>query len=199
MLDDEKSAQIGAGRMFETEVYNKILTMDKLVMCRNCAPRQNIIINGQEIDIIAFTNSPLPFTVLIFETKYFPNAKLFGSINESMKIVVDGREIMSEKRRNLFEQSDNQFKQVSKRIEKILKDDNFNERNEKFRPFIQTFVVFTDSTDISQLNMSNANKYTKLLKLKDLTPDFIMKSVFALPKRQVSERVRKLILDNLFN
>lgn len=199
MLDDEKSAQIGAGRMFETEVYNKILTMDKLVMCRNCAPRQNIIINGQEIDIIAFTNSPLPFTVLIFETKYFPNAKLFGSINESMKIVVDGREILSEKRRNLFEQSDNQFKQVSKRIEKILKDANFNERNEKFRPFIQTFVVFTDSTDISQLNMSNANKYTKLLKLKDLTPDFIMKSVFSLPKREVSERVRKLILDNLFN
>ena len=94
-------------------------------------------------------------------------------------------------------QSDNQFKQVSKKIERILKEHNFNDKNEKLRPFIQTFVVFTDSTDFSALNTSNANKYIKLIKAKDLTADFIIKSVFALPKREVPQNVKELILNNL--
>ena len=104
---------------------------------------------------------------------------------------------MSEKRRNLFEQTDNQFKQVSKRVEKILKENNFNIRDEFYRPFIQTFAVFTDSTDITGLDLKNANRYTKFLKAKELTSDFIIKTVFASPKRNVTEQVKKLILDNL--
>ena len=91
----------------------------------------------------------------------------------------------------------NQFKQLSKRIEKILRDNNFNNRDEKLRPFIQTFVVFTDSSDISQLNNTNANKYVKLLKLQNLTQDLIIKTVFSLPKRTVPEQVKNLILNNL--
>lgn len=198
MLDEESSAgRQGAGKTFEHEICSKLTMMNKTVAQGIYAPKQNIIINGQEIDIIAFTCPPLPFSVLVFETKYFPNAILSGSVNESMKITVNGKETLSEKRRNLFEQADNQFKQVSKRIEKILKDNNFTERNEKFRPFIQTFVVFTDSTDITQLNMSNANKYTKLIKAKELTDDLLIKTVFSLPKRTVSEKVKELILENL--
>ncbi|MDD2524352.1 MAG: response regulator [Endomicrobiaceae bacterium] len=197
ILDEDSIVQQGAGKMFEQEIYNKIIQLQKAVMQENFEPKQNIIINGQEIDIIAFTCSPLPFAILVFETKYFPNAKLSGSVNESMKITVNGKETLSEKRRNLFEQADNQFKQVSKRIEKILRENNFTERNEKFRPFIQTFVVFTDSTDISQLNTLNANRYTKLIKTKDLTDDLIIKTVFSLPKRTVSDKVKKLVLENL--
>lgn len=197
ILDEENLVQQGAGKMFEQEIYNKLIQMNKAVMQGIFAPKQNIIINGQEIDIIAFTCQPLPFAILVFETKYFPNAKLSGSVNESMKITVNGKETLSEKRRNLFEQADNQFKQVSKRIEKILKENNFTERNEKFRPFIQTFVVFTDSTDITQLNTLNANRYTKLIKTKDLTDDLIIKTVFSLPKRSVSDKVKELVLANL--
>lgn len=197
MLDEDNLVQQGAGKMFEQEIYNKLIQMNKAVMQGIFAPKQNIIINGQEIDIIAFTCQPLPFAILVFETKYFPNATLSGSVNESMKITVNGKETLSEKRRNLFEQADNQFKQVSKRIEKILKENNFTERNEKFRPFIQTFVVFTDSTDITQLNTLNANRYTKLIKTKDLTDDLIIKTVFSLPKRSVSDKVKELVLTNL--
>ena len=183
--------------MFEFEMHEKISKMAHVIMQDKYAPKQNIIINGQEIDTLAFTKPPLPFTILIFEAKYFPNAKLCGSVNEQIKIIADGKETISEKRKNLFEQSDNQFKQVSKRIEKVLREHNFFNRDEKFRPFIQTFVVFTDSTDISQLDMSNANKYTKLIKLKDLTNDFIIKSVFALPKRSVDNKTKEIILENL--
>ncbi len=197
MLEKESSKPKGAGTMFENEVYEKISKMSQVIMQDKFAPKQNIIINGQEIDTLAFTKPPLPFTILIFEAKYFPNAKLCGSVNEQIKIIADGKETISEKRKNLFEQSDNQFKQVSKRIEKVLREHSFFNRDEKFRPFIQTFVVFTDSTDISQLDMSNANKYTKLIKLKDLTNDFIIKSVFALPKRNVDNKTKELILENL--
>ena len=197
MLEKENSKPKGAGTMFESEVYDKISKMTQVIMQDKYAPKQNIIINGQEIDTLAFTKPPLPFTILIFEAKYFPNAKLCGSVNEQIKIVTDGKETISEKRKNLFEQSDNQFKQVSKRMEKVLREHNFFNRDEKFRPFIQTFVVFTDSTDISQLDMSNANKYTKLIKLKDLTNDFIIKSVFALPKRNVDNKTKEIILENL--
>lgn len=199
ILDEENnSALSGAGKMFEQEIYNKLIQMNKAIMqTEKYAPKQNAIINGQEIDTIAFTRPPLPFAILVFETKYFPNAALSGSVNESMKVSINGKETLSEKRRNLFEQADNQFKQVSKRIEKILRDNNFTERNEKFRPFIQTFVVFTDSTDISNLDTSNANKYTKLIKAKELTDDLIIKTVFSLPKRTVSDKVKELILENL--
>ncbi len=57
--------------------------------------------------------------------------------------------------------------------------------------------MFTDSTDFSQLNTSNANKYIKLIKAKDLSADFIIKSVFALPKREVPQNIKELILNNL--
>jgi FixJ family two-component response regulator len=197
MLDHEKQTQQGAGRMFESEILSKLAKMTNVIMQKPYPPKQNIIVNGQEIDIIAFTTPPIPFSILLFETKYFPNSKLIGSINESLKIITNNTEMISEKRRNIFEQSDNQFKQVSKKIEKILKDSNFNDKNDKFRPFIQTFVVFTDSTDISELNTSNANKYIKLIKAKDLTSDFIIKSVFSLPKREVSQNIKQIILDNL--
>lgn len=197
ILDNKQQSHNGAGRMFEQEIFDKLLKFNKVIMQNEFSPKKNITIYGQEIDVISFTKPPLPFCVLIFETKYFPNAKLIGSANEDTKIIVDNKEILSEKRRNLFEQSDNQFKQVSKRIEKILKENNFNDRNEMYRPFIQTFVVFTDSTDISGLNFTNSNKYTKFLKAKELTPDLIIKSVFSLPKRNVSEQVKNLILQNL--
>ncbi len=196
MLDNKQQAVKGAGRMFEDEVFEKISKM-KTIMKNEFSPKKNIVVFGQEIDIIAFSNAPLPFAVLIFETKYFPNTKLIGSANQDTKIIVDGKEMLSGKRRNLFEQSDNQFKQVSKRIEKILKENNINDRNEKLRPFIQTFVVFTDSTDITELDFTNVNKYTKFIKLKDLTQDMIIKTVFALPKRTVSEEIKNLILNNL--
>ena len=193
MLDNKQQAQTGAGRMFEEEIFNKISQFNKVIL----APKKNAVVLGQEIDVIAFTKPPLPFTVLIFETKYFPNAKLIGSANEDTKIIIDGKEILSGKRRNLFEQTDNQFKQVSKKIEKILKENNFNIRDEFYRPFIQTFAVFTDSTDISNLNLKNSNRYTKFLKAKELTSDFIIKTVFASPKRNVTDQVKNLILENL--
>ncbi|WP_372519476.1 response regulator [Candidatus Ruminimicrobiellum ovillum] len=193
MLDNKQQSQTGAGRMFEEEIFNKISQFNKVVL----SPKKNAVVLGQEIDVIAFTKPPLPFTVLIFETKYFPNAKLIGSANEDTKIIIDGKEILSEKRRNLFEQTDNQFKQVSKKIEKILKENNFNIRDEFYRPFIQTFAVFTDSTDISGLDLKNGNRYTKFLKAKELTADLIIKTVFASPKRNVTEQVKNLILENL--
>ena len=193
MLDNKQQAQNGAGRMFEEEIFNKVSQFNKAIL----NPKKNVVVFGQEIDVIAFTKPPLPFAVLIFETKYFPNAKLIGSPNEDTKVVIDGKEVLSEKRRNLFEQTDNQFKQVSKRMEKILKENNFNIRDEFYRPFIQTFVVFTDSTDITGLDLKNGNRYTKFLKAKDLTSDLIIKTIFASPKRNVTEQVKKLILDNL--
>ena len=193
ILDNKQQAQNGAGRMFEEEIFNKVSQFSKVVL----PPKKNIVVFGQEIDVIAFTKPPLPFSILIFETKYFPNAKLIGSPNEDTKIIIDGKEVLSEKRRNLFEQTDNQFKQVSKRVEKILKENNFNIRDEFYRPFIQTFVVFTDSTDITGLDLKNGNRYTKFLKVKDLTSDLIIKTVFASPKRNVTEQVKKLSLDNL--
>ena len=193
ILDNKQQAQTGAGRMFEEEVFNKISQFNKVIL----SPKKNAVVLGQEIDVVAFTKPPLPFTVLIFETKYFPNAKLIGSANEDTKIIIDGKEILSEKRRNLFEQTDNQFKQVSKKIEKILKENNFNIRDEFYRPFIQTFAVFTDSTDISGLNFKNSNRYTKFLKAKDLTADLIIKTVFTSPKRNVTDQVKNLILENL--
>ncbi|MBQ3834696.1 MAG: hypothetical protein II816_04200, partial [Elusimicrobia bacterium] len=196
ILDTKQQIAKGAGRMFEDEVFDKINKI-KVIMNNEFSPKKNVVIFGQEIDSIAFTNAPLPFAVLIFETKYFPNAKLVGSVNEDTKIIVDGKEMLSGKRRNLFEQSDNQFKQVSKRIEKILKENNINDRNEKLRPFIQTFVVFTDSTDITELDLTNGNRYTKFLKLKDLTQDLIIKTVFSLPKRTVSEEIKQLIMKQL--
>jgi hypothetical protein len=194
ILDNKQKSQNGAGRMFEDEIFNKILQFNKIIS----DSKKNVVIFGQEIDIIAFTRAPLPFSVLIFETKYFPNAKLIGSANEDTKIIVDGKEVLSEKRRNLFEQTDNQFKQVSKKMEKVLKENNFNERDEFYRPFIQTFAVFTDSTDISGLNLQNTNRYTKFLKAKELTQDLIIKTVFSLPKRNVTQQVKDLIQKNLF-
>jgi len=193
MLDNKQQAQNGAGRMFEEEIFNKVSQFNKAIL----NPKKNVVVFGQEIDVIAFTKPPLPFAVLIFETKYFPNAKLIGSPNEDTKVVIDGKEVLSEKRRNLFEQTDNQFKQVSKRMEKILKENNFNIRDEFYRPFIQTFVVFTDSTDITGLDLKNGNRYTKFLKAKDLTSDLIIKTIFASPKRNVTEQVKKIILENL--
>ena len=193
MLDNKQQAQNGAGRMFEEEIFNKVSQFNKVIL----NPKKNVTVFGQEIDVIAFTKPPLPFAVLIFETKYFPNAKLIGSPNEDTKIIVDGKEVLSEKRRNLFEQTDNQFKQVSKRMEKILKENNFNIRDEFYRPFIQTFVVFTDSTDITGLDLKNGNRYTKFLKAKDLTSDLIIKTIFASPKRNVTEQVKKIVLENL--
>lgn len=193
MLDNKQQSKNGAGRMFEEEIFSKISQFNKVIL----DPKKNVTVFGQEIDVIAFTKPPLPFTVLIFETKYFPNAKLVGSVNEDTKIIIDGKEILSEKRRNLFEQTDNQFKQVSKKIEKILKENNFNIRDEFYRPFIQTFAVFTDSTDISGLDLKNGNRYTKFLKAKELTADLIIKTVFASPKRNVTEQVKNLILNNL--
>jgi len=194
ILDNKQQSQNGAGRMFEEEIFNKLSQFSKIIS----SPKKNVMIFGQEIDVIAFTKPPLPFSVLIFETKYFPNAKLVGNANEDTKIIVDGKEVLSEKRRNLFEQTDNQFKQVSKRIEKILKENNFNERDEFYRPFIQTFAVFTDSTDISGLDLKNANRYTKFLKAKDLTSDLIIKTIFASPKRNVTQQIKDLIQKNLF-
>ena len=193
ILDNKQQFQHGAGRMFEEEIFNKISQFGKVIF----DPRRNAVVFGQEIDIIAFTKPPLPFAVLIFETKYFPNAKLIGSANEDTKIIIDGKEVLSEKRRNLFEQTDNQFKQVSKKIEKILKENNFNIRDEYYRPFIQTFAVFTDSTDISGLDLKNSNRYTKFLKAKELTSDLIIKTIFASPKRNVTDQVKNLILENL--
>ncbi len=193
ILDNKQQSQNGAGRMFEDEIFNKISRFNKVIL----SPKKNVVVFGQEIDVIAFTKPPLPFAVLIFETKYFPNAKLVGGVNEDTKIIIDGKEVLSEKRRNLFEQTDNQFKQVSKKIEKILKENNFNIRDEFYRPFIQTFAVFTDSTDISGLDLKNANRYTKFLKAKDLTADLIIKTVFSSPKRNVTEQVKNLILENL--
>ena len=193
ILDNKQQAKNGAGRMFEDEIFNKISQFNKVIL----SPKKNVVVLGQEIDVIAFTKPPLPFAVLIFETKYFPNAKLIGSVNEDTKIIIDGKEVLSEKRRNLFEQTDNQFKQVSKKIEKILKENNFNIRDEFYRPFIQTFAVFTDSTDISGLDLKNGNRYTKFLKAKELTADLIIKTIFASPKRNVTDQVKNLILDNL--
>ncbi len=197
ILDTKQQIIKGAGRMFEDEVFDKLSKMSTAIMNNEFSPKKNVTVFGQEIDTIAFTNPPLPFAVLVFETKYFPNAKLIGNANSDTQIIVDGKEMLSGKRRNLFEQTDNQFKQVSKRIERILKENNVFDRNEKFRPFIQTFAVFTDSTDISGLDLTDANKYTKFVKLKDLTQDFIIKTVFALPKRSVSEEVKQIILNNL--
>ncbi|MCL2334687.1 MAG: response regulator [Endomicrobia bacterium] len=188
----------GAGRLFENEVQTKILSMKKVFLGEPHEPKENIVVNGQEIDTIAFTAPPLPFSIMVFETKYFPNAKVYGNVNEPMRVSVNGVEKVSTKRRNLFEQSENQFKQVSKRMEKILKDAGYAKSEEIYRPFIQSFVVFTDSTDISEINASNANKYTKICKLKDLTPDFIIKTAFAMPKRQVDETVKKIVLEKLF-
>ena len=188
----------GAGRLFESEVNARLKTMSKIFLGAPYEPKENIIVNGQEIDSIAFTASPLPFSIMVFEAKYFPNAKIYGSINEPMKVLINGVETVSTKRRNLFEQSENQFKQVSKRMEKVLKEAGFNKREEIYRPFVQSFIVFTDTSDISEINTSNANKYVKICKFKDLTPDFIIKTAFAMPKRQVDENVKKIILENLF-
>ena len=194
ILDNKQQSKNGAGRMFEEEIFNKISQFDKAILSH----KKNVVVFGQEIDIIAFTKTPLPFSVLIFETKYFPNAKLVGSANEDTKIIINGKEVLSEKRRNIFEQIDNQFKQVSKKIEKILKENNFNKRDEFYRPFIQTFAVFTDSTDISELDLKNTNRYTKFLKAKELTQDLIIKTIFSLPKRNVTQQIKDLIQKNLF-
>ena len=194
ILDNKQQSKNGAGRMFEEEIFNKISQFDKAIL----SYKKNVVVFGQEIDIIAFTKTPLPFSVLIFETKYFPNAKLVGSANEDTKIIINGKEVLSEKRRNIFEQIDNQFKQVSKKIEKILKENNFNKRDEFYRPFIQTFAVFTDSTDISELDLKNTNRYTKFLKAKELTQDLIIKTIFSLPKRNVTQQIKDLIQKNLF-
>ncbi|MDR2425765.1 MAG: response regulator [Endomicrobium sp.] len=188
----------GAGRLFEDEVKAKLQTMTKIFLCKPYEPKSNIVINGQEIDTIAFTAHPLPFAIMVFETKYFPNAKIFGSVNEPMRIAVNGIEKVSTKRRNLFEQSENQFKQVSKRMEKILKEAGYTKYEETYRPFIQSFIVFTDTTDISEIKTLNANKYTKICTLKDLTQDFFIKTAFAMPKRQVEESVKKIVLEKLF-
>jgi FixJ family two-component response regulator len=188
----------GAGRLFEDEVQAKLKSMTKVFLGEPYEPKGNIVINGQEIDTIAFTTAPLPFSIMVFETKYFPNAKVCGSVNEPMRIIINGVEKVSTKRRNLFEQSENQFKQVSKRMEKVLKEAGYSRHEEIYRPFIQSFIVFTDTTDISEIKTSNANKYTKICKLKDLTPDFIIKTAFAMPKRQVDETVKKIVLEKLF-
>jgi FixJ family two-component response regulator len=188
----------GAGNLFEDEVQKKLKLMTKIFLKEPFEPKENIIINGQEIDSIAFTASPLPFSIMVFEAKYFPNAKVYGSINEPMKVVVNGIEKISTKRRNLFEQSENQFKQVSKRMEKILKEANYTKKEEIYRPFIQSFIVFTDTTNISKIQTSNANKHTKICTLKDLTPEFIIKTAFSMPKRHVDEETKTIILKNLF-
>jgi FixJ family two-component response regulator len=188
----------GLGQLFEDEVQNKLKSMTKVFMQCPYEPKKNIIINGQQIDIIAFTASPLPFAIMLFEAKYFPNAKITGSVNDLTKVVTNNIEKVSTKRRNFFEQSENQFKQVSKRIEKILHDFKYTKKEEKFRPFIQNFIVFTDTTDISQIQTKNANKYTKICKLKDLTQDFLIKTAFSMPKRIVDENVKTIILQNLF-
>jgi FixJ family two-component response regulator len=188
----------GAGRLFENEVNAKLKSMSKVFLGAPYEPKENIIVNGQEIDSIAFTAAPLPFAIMVFEAKYFPNAKIYGSINEPMKVLVNGVETVSTKRRNLYEQAENQFKQVSKRMEKILKEAGFEKREEIYRPFIQSFIVFTDTSDISEIDSSNANKYTKICRIKDLTPDFIIKTAFSMPKRRVEEDVKKIILQNLF-
>jgi FixJ family two-component response regulator len=192
--DDES----GAGRLFENEVASRLKSMSKIFLGKPCEPKENIVVNGQEIDALAFTASPLPFAVMVFEAKYFPNAKIYGSVNEPMRVSVNGVETVSTKRRNLFEQSENQFKQVSKRMEKILREAGFERREEIFRPFVQSFIVFTDTSDISEIDASNANKYVKICRLKDLTPDFIIKTAFAMPKRRVDESVKRIILENLF-
>ncbi|MDR0617754.1 MAG: hypothetical protein LBG23_03200 [Endomicrobium sp.] len=192
-LDDK-----GAGQLFEDEVQSKLKSMTKVFMQHPYEPKENIIINGQEIDIIAFTASPLPFSIMLFEAKYFPNATITGSINDPTKVVTNNIEKVSTKRRNFFEQSENQFKQVSNRIQKILHDFKYTKKEEKFRPFIQNFIVFPDTTDISQIQTKNANKYTKICKLKDLTQDFLIKTAFSMPKRIVDENVKTIILQNLF-
>jgi len=64
MLDNKQQSQHGAGRMFEEEVFNKISQFGKVVS----EPKRNVFVFGQEIDVVAFTKPPLPFTVLIFET-----------------------------------------------------------------------------------------------------------------------------------
>ena len=191
-LDDK-----GAGQLFEDEVQSKLKSMTKVFMQHPYEPKENIIINGQEIDIIAFTASPLPFSIMLFEAKYFPNATITGSINDPTKVVTNNIEKVSTKRRNFFEQSENQFKQVSNRIQKILHDFKYTKKEEKFRPFIQNFIVFPDTTDISQIQTKNANKYTKICKLKDLTQDFLIKTAFSMPKRIVDENVKTIILQNL--
>jgi FixJ family two-component response regulator len=200
LLSEMLSSQneMGAGSLFESEVCEKLKSMSKIFMQQPYEPKKNIVINGQEIDVVAFTAPPLPFTVMVFETKYFPNAKLSGGINEPMKIIYNGTERISSTRRTLFEQSENQFKQTSKRIEKILRDAAYAKSEEIYRPFIQSFIVFTDTTDISQIQTSNVNKYTKICKLKDLTSDFIIKTAFVLPKRSISEKVKEIVLNNLF-
>lgn len=193
-VEDEK----GAGRLFEEEVKEKLTKMTKIFLQKPYEPKSNIVVNGQEIDAIAFTAPPLPFAIMVFETKYFPNAKILGSVNEPMRVIVNGVETVSTKRRNLFEQSENQFKQVSKRMEKILKESGYPKHEEVYRPFIQSFIVFTDTTDVSEIKTSNANKYTKICKVKDLTPDFFIKTAFAMPKRQVEETVKGTVLGKLF-
>ncbi|MCL2388750.1 MAG: response regulator [Elusimicrobia bacterium] len=195
MVDSEEK---GAGRLFEDEVCKKIAGFSKIFMGAPNEPKLNKIINGQEIDILAFTAPPLPFCVFLFETKYFPNSKLYGSANEPLKVVSDGVERVNAKRKNLFEQSENQFKQTSKRIEKILADSGFKSKDEIYRPFIQSFIVFPDTTDITSVSTSNANRYTKLCRLKDLTADFFIKTAFALPKRNIVPNVKNIILTKLF-
>ncbi|MDR1942135.1 MAG: response regulator [Endomicrobium sp.] len=192
--DDDK----GAGKLFEGEVLSKLKSMAKAFLPPPYEPKGNIVVNGQEIDAIAFAAAPLPFSIMIFETKYFPGAKILGGVNEPMRVLIDGAQKVSTKRRNLFEQSENQFKQVSKRMEFVLKEAGYAKREEEYRPFIQSFIVFTDSTDISEIKTSNANKYTKICKIKDLTPDFIIKTAFAMPKRKVDETVKKIVLEKLF-
>jgi FixJ family two-component response regulator len=188
----------GAGQLFENEVHNTLKSMTKVFMQSPYEPKENIIINGQEIDILAFTAPPLPFAIMLFEVKYFPNATIIGNINNPTKIIINNIEKVSTKRRNLFEQSENQFKKVSKRIEKVLYDFKYTKREEKLRPFIQNFIVFTDTTDISQIQTVNVNKYTKICKLKDLTQDFLIKTAFAMPKRTVEENIKTIILQKLF-
>ncbi|MDR1695960.1 MAG: response regulator [Endomicrobium sp.] len=196
MLSSQDSG--GAGALFEKEVLQKLSEMTKVFAPKPFEPKENVIINGQEIDVLAFTAAPLPFSVMVFEAKYFPNAKISGGVNEPMRVFANGIEKVSTKRRNLFEQSENQFKQVSKRIEKVLKESGFTKHEEIYRPFIQSFIVFPDTSDISEIETSNANRYTKICKFKDLTPDFIIKTAFAMPKRQVSEEVKKIVLEKLF-
>jgi FixJ family two-component response regulator len=188
----------GAGALFEEETHKKISALTKVFMGGENAPKLNVIINGQEIDVLAFTLSPLPFCVFLFETKYFPASKLVGSANEPLKVIVDGKETVSAKRRNLYEQSENQFKQTSKRIEKILLEAGFKSRDEIYRPFIQSFIVFPDSTDITGISTANANRYTKLCKFGDLTADFFIKTAFAAPKRNVTPEVKNIVLTKLF-
>ena len=58
---DNANLQNAAGRAFEKEVYSKLKNMSKIFMQGEFEPKNNIIINGQEIDTIAFTAAPLPF------------------------------------------------------------------------------------------------------------------------------------------